>query len=78
MNTAVAVCLQKLELVHEVFVERCAGVVVRFRRESLEHELFRFLVVHDCGLDCVGSILVGFGVVSVELSVVFLRSSCER
>lgn len=78
MNAAVAVCLRKLELVHEDFVERNAVVVVRFRREPPEHGLFRFLVVHDCGLDCARLNSVSFGVVSAEFLVVSLRSSCER
>lgn len=77
MNSAVAVLLQKPELVHAVSVGRYAVVFVRFRREPPEHEPFRFLVVHDCGLGCVGSNYANFGVVSVDSPVVFLRSSCE-
>lgn len=78
MSIAVAVCLQKLELAHAIFVERYVVVVVRSHREPPEHEPFHFLVEHDCGLGCAGSNYASFGVLSVGFPVVFLTSSCER
>lgn len=78
MNVPVAVCFQKLEFAHTVSVERYAIVVVRPRREPPKHELFRFLVAHVCGLDCVESNYANFEALSVDFPVVFLRSSCER
>lgn len=78
MNIAVAVCLLKLELAHSIFVERYSIVVARSRREPPEHEPFRFLVEHDCGLDCARSNYASFGVLSDDFPVVFPRSSRER